>query len=237
MRNNQNGFGLQVALILIVFVGIVSIAGWRVWQGSNNGKNNPDAIQNPPEKIVDNDDTPSSYMFKPLGIEMDILPGWKVTDNSTDEYYHWAVENNGDSIDVYINELNRGWHQCDYDKWYPEETAAITEVAPTNHQDLTLLRWGYDEYEYIDIVPADLEYFTKSEFTAGPYVKNADLTPGVYFRCNSLPSPNTALFLYENTDSDSHKYDRIMASIKSNDPNAYTEIKTMMTSIRPFELD
>lgn len=231
MKTNQKGFSVVEILVVIVVVGLIGGVGWYVWQ-SRNGDTAQTASQSQPQGATAETDN-SVYKSEELGISMDILPGWKMIDKSTDEYYQWDIEKNGDKIEVYIGGLERGWEGCHYENWFTEDSGTVMDVAPTKHSDLTFLKWGFDEHEFIIIAYADHEYFTLSKYTAGPYTKMKDLEPGRYNHCTAEPRPGLALGLYDNTGSDRYKYDSISAYIKSNDPNVYDDIKTMMTSIRP----
>lgn len=80
MIERQRGFGIVGVLIVVVAVGLLGLAGWRVYDARQTKDDAPTTSQQPEQSKEENVQTTVPYENKELGIAFDYPKGWKLVD-------------------------------------------------------------------------------------------------------------------------------------------------------------
>lgn len=249
MNKNQKGFSAVEFLLAIVVVGMIAAAGWYVMNRNKTTGDQTNISKQQNENQAETEVTPNStpYKFEKLGLTMDILDGWKVTFKQTEEFdepgYHWTVGKEGVEYFIVLSSVApgpRGYYDC-------EESAAFTraflrDTATTKNNKLVFLAWSYNSdggtVNNVGIALADQAMFTHDDDPTAPTVKNSDLHAGNYFICLESGLPGD-LHLVDEMPANGLRHDYIGVSDSkgqfntfSTDAESYTDIKTMLTSLR-----
>lgn len=80
MNKQQRGFGAVGVLIVVVAVGLLGLAGWRVYDARQAKDDERTTSQQPEQPKKENVQTTVSYENQELGIAFDYPKGWKLVD-------------------------------------------------------------------------------------------------------------------------------------------------------------
>ena len=248
MNKNQKGFSIFEILVLLLLASLVGFVGWYV-MNNNKKATESDSSQSQQNTEEQTDTTlPNStpYTFDKLGLTMDILDGWKVAFKESSEYdepaYDWTVGKEGEDYHIRFSSsaFVGGFPSCEDDS---ELTRVfVRDTAGTKNDKFMLLAWSYyysdETTNRVSIVPVDEENFTNDNDLTAPKVKNSKLTNGNYYFCISDTYPGMDLGLVESSD-DYSRHDSInvldskgSSSTFSTDAASYTDIKSMLTTLR-----
>lgn len=265
MRNRRSigqGFSQVEIILLLVVIGTISFVGWYVFNRQSSSKKientsvaNNKSKQETPK--VDDEKT-STYSFKELGISMDILPGWEIISNHTQEQsgnrYNWTVQKSDadGKIELSSTGFEGGFYSCDGKDSLT--SATVLDVAPTKNSDLTFMSWTFNYnnehnfdpsnkiYYGIKIVRSDGTNFSSINDSTAIILKNKDVKPGKYFFCLTEPLPGFSLSLNKETLIDASRIDKITALSKDSSDSmfaplmptaqSYADIKTMLLTIK-----
>lgn len=252
MRTSEKGFGVIEILIVLAVIGLIGGVSWYVWQNNNDEQSANQTVGDPTEDNESENDVnqePYTYTFDELGISMDILGGWEVTTNHTEEqgvnFYEWIVEKPESDGEIRLGSsgFQGGFHGCD--EFNPLNSATVNDVASTQNPDLLFMSWSYDSGDETrnrtSIVPASEKVFTAVNDSAVSPIENKDVEKGEYFFCLSEPQAGFSLELNDEPAPSFTRVDSISARASNKpdnqfvalplDAESYEDIKTMLTSI------
>lgn len=262
MKNNEKGFSAIEILIVLAVIALIGGISWYVWQNNGNTSDEQSTSQTTESPTEDNatedniNQEPYTYTFDELGIRMDILGGWEVTTNHTQEegisfqaeeepinFYEWTVKKPGADGEIRLASIGFGGGFRGCDDRNPLSRMTINEIIPTQNPDLLIMvstrNSDGETRTGTSIVPADATIYRSINDVSAPKVQFSDMEAGDYFYCST--EPGARLELNDEPIPNLTRIDSITARASdtsdnqysglSMDAESYEDIKTMLTSI------
>jgi Tfp pilus assembly protein PilE len=249
MKANQKGFSVVEILIVVVVVGFIGAVGWLVYDRQKSKTNDNQAnTQSSGQKQATKSSSP--YTFKELGVSMDILNGWEVKANPTQQegihFYSWTVEKAGadGKIELSSTGFRGGFEACEGSGSLT--AATIKEVAPTQNANFIFMSWSYSYDDQTNdrasIVPSAEAVFRTTNNASASAISNKEVKTGNYFFCISEPHAGSSLKLNNESATGFSRKDSITALASSSSDTkylplsakaqSYADIKAMLTTLK-----
>lgn len=258
---NKKGFSVVEALVAVVVIGFVGAIGWTVYgqiDDDSDDTNNQSSIEEKKDdkrddsKMAEQDDLSTEYKFDQFGISMDVMDGWEVTTNHSEDngskVYKWDIENADADSKIMLRSVDflGGWIGCSEQENSVLIKSTVHDVAPTQNPDLIFMSWTVESSGGVAvssaIVSAEGKYFRKTQDLSADIIPNSDIEPGDYYVCGEEPGAGFSLGLNEEGVANGARRDYILTatadSTESNlttigqDAQSYSDIKAMLTSIK-----
>lgn len=245
MKSDHRGFSIVDLLIVVIVVVLIAVIGWLAYDKMGKG-GAEDQINNQQNQGQQEKSAP--YNFEQLGVSMDVLDGWSVKTNHTQQeganFYEWTVEkaDADGKISFKSNGFKGGFYGCS-ESGDPLTVATVKDVVPTQNPGLVFMHWSYDSggktNNNVGIVLADEAVFRAVNDSSAAGIPNKDVSAGEYFFCLSEPKAGFSLGLnneaspgFSRTDSISALASDSSGASLSDNAQSYADIKAMLTTIK-----